>query len=230
MRAADGGTLFLDEITEMLPETQAKLLRVLQERRVRPVGSTQEIPVDVRFIASTNRDPAEAVAEARLREDLYYRLKVHTLTLPPLRDRMEDVPMLVDHFIDLFNVRYPREVKGVDEAALQAMMGYEWPGNIRELMNAIEVAFAYGRGDRITLGDLPAEISGVQPEVARARAESVLDTMAELPTFEESERLLIERALDATHGNKVRAAKMLGISRKQLYAKIRKYAIAAAED
>jgi DNA-binding NtrC family response regulator len=110
------------------------------------------------------------------------------------------------------------------------MMAYQWPGNIRELMNAIEVAFAYGRGDRITLGDLPAEISGVQPEAARARAESVLDAMTDLPTFEESERLLIERALDATHGNKVRAAKMLGISRKQLYAKIRKYAIAVAED
>jgi len=230
VRAADAGTLFLDEITEMLPETQAKLLRVLQEWRVRPVGSTQEIPVDVRFIASTNRDPAESVAAGRLREDLYYRLKVHTLTLPPLRDRVEDVPPLVEHFVDLFNARYPREVLGVDDAAMQAMLGHTWPGNVRELMNAIEVAFAYGRGERITLQDLPAEISGVQPALAQARAEQVLDALAPLPTFEESERLLLERALDATHGNKVRAAKMLGISRKQLYAKIKKYAIPVSQD
>jgi DNA-binding NtrC family response regulator len=225
VRAADGGTLFLDEITEMLPETQAKLLRVLQERRVRPVGSTQETDVDVRFIASTNRDPAQAVAEGKLREDLYYRLKVHTLTLPPLRDRMEDVPLLLDHYVDLFNARYPREVKGVEEPALRAMMAYSWPGNVRELMNAIEVAFAYGRSEKISLEDLPSEITGVKPEADARRVESILDAIGDLPTFEESERLLLVRALGVTQGNKVRAAKMLGISRKQLYAKIRKYAI-----
>jgi transcriptional regulator with PAS, ATPase and Fis domain len=230
VRAADGGTLFLDEITEMLPETQAKLLRVLQERRVRPVGATQEHEVDVRFIASTNRDAAESVAEGRFRDDLYYRLKVHTLTLPPLRERMEDVPLLVEHFVDLFNERYPREVKGVDETAMRSLLAYGWPGNIRELMNAIEVAFAYGRGERIALEDLPAEISGVKPEADARRAESVLEALGDLPTFEESERMLLVRALGVTQGNKVRAAKMLGISRKQLYAKIKKYAIAAGEE
>ena len=230
VRASDGGTLFLDEITEMAPETQAKLLRVLQERRVRPVGATHEVPVDVRFIASTNRDPAEEVAQGRFREDLYYRLKVHTLALPPLRDRLDDVPMLTEHFIDLFNERYPREVKGVEESALQAMMDYHWPGNIRELMNAIEVAFAYGRTEKIALQDLPAEVSGVRPEVARVRAESILGEASDLPTFEESERILLERALSVMQGNKVRAAKVLGISRKQLYAKIRKYAISANAD
>jgi transcriptional regulator with PAS, ATPase and Fis domain len=230
VRAADGGTLFLDEITEMLPETQAKLLRALQERRVRPVGSTTEHEVDVRFIASTNRDPAEAVAEGRLRDDLYYRLKVHTLTLPPLRDRLEDVPLLVQHFVDLFNERYPRHVKGIEEPALGAMMSYSWPGNVRELMNAIEVAFAYGRSEKIALEDLPSEISGVKPELDHRRTESALEALGDLPTFEESERLLLVRALGVTHGNKVRAAKMLGISRKQLYAKIRKYAITATEE
>jgi transcriptional regulator with PAS, ATPase and Fis domain len=230
VRAADGGTLFLDEITEMLPETQAKLLRVLQERLVRPVGATAESEVDVRFIASTNRDPAAAVADGKFREDLYYRLKVHTLTLPPLRDRLDDVPSLVAHFVGLFNERYPREVNGVDAPAMAALQAFAWPGNVRELMNAIEVAFAYGRGERISLEDLPSEISGVKPESDGRRAEAVLESLGDLPTFEESERLLLVRALGVTNGNKVRAAKMLGISRKQLYAKIAKYAIPAGQD
>ncbi|UCE03671.1 MAG: sigma-54-dependent Fis family transcriptional regulator [Candidatus Latescibacterota bacterium] len=232
VRAAEGGTLFLDEITEMPSETQAKLLRALQERTVRPVGSTSEIPVDVRFIASTNRPVREAVAEGRMREDLYYRLKVHTLELPPLRERPEDVALFVEHFIQLFNQRYPREVKGVEEAALQALTRYDWPGTVRELMNAIEVAFAYGRTDHIRLEDLPSEISGrkelVQPGVDNGG--SVFDALSPIPTFEESERILLERALDATNGNKLRAAKMLGISRKQLYAKIKKYSIELAEE
>jgi transcriptional regulator with PAS, ATPase and Fis domain len=226
VRAADRGTLFLDEITEMLPATQAKLLRVLQERCVRPVGSTQEMAVDVRFIASTNRDPAVSVAEGSLREDLYYRLKVHTLALPPLRERIEDVPMLVEHFIDMFNMRYPRVVQGVDEAVKQALLAYRWPGNVRELMNAIEVAFAYGDNEHIRTEDLPPEIGGRGgQEAATAAADATVLSPAGLQTFEQSERLLLERALSSTSGNKVRAAKLLGISRKQLYAKIRKYAI-----
>jgi len=231
VRAASGGTLFLDEITEMLPDTQAKLLRVLQERLVRPVGSTQEVAVDVRFIASTNRDPADSVAAGRLREDLYYRLKVHTLALPPLRERVDDVAMLVEHFIGLFNVRYPREVQGIEDAALEILRNYPWPGNVRELMNAVEVAFAYGDTARIRDEDLPIEIRAAAP----ARKPSAAVDAAAVPpsapagdlptTFEQSERLLLERALSNTGGNKLQAAKMLGISRKQLYAKIRKYAI-----
>jgi transcriptional regulator with PAS, ATPase and Fis domain len=236
VRAASGGTLFLDEITEMLPDTQAKLLRVLQERRVRPVGSVHEVEVDVRFIASTNRDPAQSVAAGRLREDLYYRLKVHTLTLPPLRERLDDVPMLVEHFVDLFNVRYPREVRGVDAAAMQVLTSHAWPGNVRELMNAIEVAFAYGDHDEIRCEDLPAEIrveASVRPHGDGGQAPGIAPVAPhvagndELMTFEESERALLQRALSNTGGNKLRAAKMLGISRKQLYAKIRKYAIPA---
>jgi len=230
VRAAHGGTLFLDEITEMLPETQAKLLRVLQERLVRPVGATQEHEVDVRFIASTNRDPAVAVAAGSLREDLYYRLKVHTLTLPPLRDRMDDVPLLVDHFLDLYNERYPRVLKGIEAPALQALLAFGWPGNVRELMNTIEVAFAYGRGERIALEDLPVEISGLRPVPEARRLEPVIEGLGDVPTFEESERQLLIRALGATEGNKVRAAKMLGISRKQLYAKLKKFAIPAGTD
>ena len=235
VRAAEGGTLFLDEITEMLPDTQAKLLRVLQERRVRPVGATQEVAVDVRFIASTNRPPLESVNSGRLRDDLYYRLKVHTLALPPLRERIEDVPMLVQHFLDLFNARYPRDVRAVDAAAMQRLVEHSWPGNVRELMNAIEVAFAYGTGSHIGADDLPAELAAASVSVAgtgngsaAAKADkNRFPASSGVATFEQSERLLLERALAQTAGNKLRAAKMLGISRKQLYAKIRKYAIAA---
>ncbi len=224
VRAADRGTLLLDEITEMPSETQAKLLRVLQERLVRPVGATNESPVEVRFIASTNRNVDEAVAEGRLREDLYYRLKVHTLTVPPLRERRDDVPLLVEHFVELFNQRYARDVQGVEPEALQALAAYDWPGNVRELMNALEVAFAYGRTERIQVDDLPSEVSGKQTPRPQD-TEAVFDALAPIPTFEESERILLERALDSTRGNKLRAAKMLGISRKQLYAKIKKYNI-----
>jgi transcriptional regulator with PAS, ATPase and Fis domain len=228
VRAADRGTLLLDEITEMPTETQAKLLRVLQERLVRPVGATSEIPVEVRFIASTNRVIAETINQGRLREDLYYRLKVHTLTVPPLREHREDIPLLVEHFVALFNQRYARDVQGVEPDALQALAGFDWPGNVRELMNALEVAFAYGRTESIRLEDLPSEVSGrqtVQPQ----NSSSVFDALVPIPTFEESERILLERALDTTNGNKLRAAKMLGISRKQLYAKIKKYAIDAGD-
>jgi transcriptional regulator with PAS, ATPase and Fis domain len=229
VRAAHGGTLFLDEITEMLPETQAKLLRVFQQRLVRQVGATQEHEIDVRFIASTNRDPAQAVAAGSLRDDLYYRLKVHTLTLPPLRDRMDDVPLLVEHFLALYNERYPREVKGVEARAMQALMAYHWPGNVRELMNTIEVAFAYGRGDKLALEDLPIEISGLPAKHESHRPEPSLESPGDVPTFEESERLLLTRALAATDGNKVHAARLLGISRKQLYAKIKKFALSTGE-
>jgi len=227
VRAAEHGTLLLDEITEMPLETQAKLLRALQERVVRPVGATTEVAVDLRFVASTNRPVREVIAAGKLREDLYYRLKVHTIELPPLRERLADLPLLVEHFIALFNRRYPRALRGIEEEALQALRAYSWPGNVRELMNAIEVAFAYGRTDTIRLEDLPAEISGKQAAVAASG--DVFDALTPIPTFEESEKLLLERALDATHGNKLRAAKMLGISRKQLYAKIKKYGIELAE-
>ena len=229
VRAAEGGTLLLDEITEMPLEVQAKLLRALQERVVRPVGSTTEVAVDVRFIASTNRPVRDAIADGKLREDLFYRLKVHTIELPPLRERLADLPLLVQHFIELFNRRYPRAVRGIEDDAMQALRGYDWPGNIRELMNTIEVAFAYGRTDSIRTEDLPAEIGGRQPALPQPSGD-LIEALSPIPTFEESERLLLERALDATNGNKLRAAKMLGISRKQLYAKIKKYAIELVEE
>ena len=221
-RAADGGTLFLDEVTEMSAETQTKLLRAIQERSVRPVGATREIPVDVRLIASTNRDPEQAVEAGQLRRDLYYRLQAGVINVPPLRDRLEDVPLLADHFIAIFNqrLRRPTPVIGVDPAALNAMMHYTWPGNVRELSNAIESAFTFGHSAYIELADLPRAIAGkFLPEAQDPPQRS------ETYTFEQVERDLIKRALDATEGNKVRAAKLLKISRKKLYAKISKYAL-----
>jgi two-component system response regulator AtoC len=221
-RAAEGGTLYLDEITEMSAETQTKLLRAIQERTVRPVGSTKEVPVDVRLVASTNRDPEEAVREGRLRLDLYYRLQVNLLRVPPLRERREDMPLLVEHFIALLNEKLRRTVAvvGIEPDALEALERYDWPGNVRELGNALESAFTFGREAMIQRTDLPAPL--VRLETTGRRAAAPLSD-AKLPTFAEVERDLIQRALQTTRGNKVKAADLLRISRKRLYAKIHKY-------
>ncbi len=224
-RAAEGGTLFLDEITEMSPDTQSKLLRAIQERRVRPIGATQEDPVNVRVIASTNRDPKEAIREHQLRQDLYYRLQSSVLTIPPLHERADDLPLLVQHFIDLFNERQvrPAPVAGIEDEALEAICAYQWPGNVRELSNALESAFIFGRDQTIQLRDLPAEIGGARTGRRMAAEKRV----ATLGTFAEAEREIIERALQMTKGNKLRAAQMLKISRKRLYAKIDKYGLSS---
>ena len=164
-RAAEGGTLFLDEITEMGPDTQTKLLRALQERTVRPVGATREVPVNVHLIASSNREPDAAMRSAQLREDLYYRLEVNSIRVPPLRDRLEDIPLLVEHFTALFNEKLGRAqpIAGIEPEALAALQRHTWPGNVRELANAIESAFTFGHSPTIRLEDLP---------VATARSEA----------------------------------------------------------
>ena len=225
-RAAEGGTLFLDEITEMDAATQSKLLRALQERAIRPVGSTQEQPVDVRVIASTNRDPKEAVADGHLRSDLYYRLQASVLNIPALREHREDIPMLVDHFIALFGERVGRNVAGIDQSALEAMMQYSWPGNVRELANAIEGAFTFGKAPLIGLDDLPAPAFAASLQ----RRPPVMDfsgaANGHVPSFADAERDLVAGALRKTNGNKVAAAQLLGVSRKKLYAKIAKYSLA----
>jgi transcriptional regulator with PAS, ATPase and Fis domain len=220
-RAAEGGTLYLDEITEMSAETQTKLLRAIQERAVRPVGSTKEVAVDVRLIASTNRDPEEAVREGRLRLDLYYRLQVNVLRVPPLRERLEDLPLLVEHFIAVLNEKLRRGVPvvGIEPDALQALERYDWPGNVRELANALESACTFGRGAMIQRTDLPAPLASQETSSRRPAPPSEV----RLPTFAEVERDLIRRALQTTRGNKVKAADLLRISRKRLYAKIHKY-------
>jgi two-component system, NtrC family, response regulator AtoC len=227
-RAAEGGTVLLDEITEMSAETQSKLLRAIQERAIRPIGSTREQPIDVRVIASTNRDPETAVAEGYLREDLYYRLQACLLTLPPLRERREDIPLLVRHFIDIFNEDMRRTFEGIEQQALDAMLKYRWPGNVRELCNTLEGAFTFGDGPLIKFADLPSAVVNSGPQ----RKLTIWDCSARrgetpLLTFAEAECDLVARALQSVGGNKVHAARLLRISRKKLYAKITKYGLAA---
>jgi DNA-binding NtrC family response regulator len=220
-RAARGGTILLDEITEMGPYLQAKLLRVLQERTVRPVGSVNEEPVDVRIIASTNRDPDAALRSRLLRPDLYYRLSVSTIVLPPLRKRLGDVMPLVEYQLRALNERYGSGTasgRGITSDAMQLLQGQEWPGNVRELFNVVENAFTMCQSDNIGVDDLTLAVT--KPDAA------VVDDVPTVPpTFEQSERTLIERALAFTGGNKLRAARQLGISRKKLYAKLARYGL-----
>ncbi len=217
-RAADRGTLFLDEITEMSLSAQARLLRAIQERKIRPVGSLKEFSVDVRIVASTNRDPHEATINGLLRHDLYYRLNVAPLHVPPLRERRDDIEPLMWHFIRKLNDRLARTVPIVDVSSQtkQVMQSYAWPGNVRELANAIESALTFSRSDTIQLDDLPETIL---PRVNDAR------TPAELVTIAEAERELARRALDATDGNISAAARLLGITRKKLYARMVRYGL-----
>jgi DNA-binding NtrC family response regulator len=226
-RAADGGTLFLDEVTEMAPETQSKLLRAVQERTVRPVGSTREVSVDVRLVASTNRDPEDAVRSGSLRQDLYYRLQASVLRVPPLRERVEDIPLLVEHFIAFFNEKLQPEVvvTGIERDSLEAMQRHFWPGNVRELSNAMESAFTFSHSAVIGLDEMPAAVVANRPEQSlRGTAEKAARVLP-IGSFAEAECQIIARALRTTDGNKVKAAALLRISRKKLYAKIEKYGI-----
>jgi DNA-binding NtrC family response regulator len=212
---AHRGTLFLDEIAEMVPATQVKLLRVLQERTFRRLGGRQEQTVDVRVIAATNRDPSEAVRDGRLREDLYYRLNVFTIELPPLRERKEDVALLVQAFLNEFNARNGKAVKGVDQDAMRLLENYGWPGNIRELRNVIERATILAGGDLIEPVHLP-------PTLTHAKKDDPAATVLLTPgmTVDEAETRLIRLTLEHTRENKTRAAEILGISLKTLHNKL----------
>jgi DNA-binding NtrC family response regulator len=211
---AHRGTLFLDEIAEMQPATQVKLLRVLQERTFRRLGGRQEQSVDVRVIAATNRDPAEAVREGKLREDLFYRLNVFTVELPPLRARREDIPLLAQAFLHEFNQRNGKAVRAVDQDAMYLLEHYPWPGNIRELRNVIERATILAEGDFIELKHLPPTV------VARSEESLPTVTLAPGTTVDEAERRLILLTLEHTRNNKTRAAEILGISLKTLHNKL----------
>ena len=214
---ADRGTLFLDEIGEMTPSTQVKLLRVLQERRFRRLGGRNEQSVDVRVIAATNIDPADAVARGKLREDLFYRLNVFALALPPLRDRKDDLPLLIQAFVTEFNARNQKSIAGVDHQTMRILEQYNWPGNVRELRNVIERGTILAPGPLIEPRHLP-------PTLLNEPLPQQQSQMALAPgtTVEEAERRLILMTLEHTRDNKTRAAEILGISLKTLHNKLNK--------
>jgi DNA-binding NtrC family response regulator len=216
---AHGGTLFLDEVQALRPDLQAKLLRALQERAIRRVGGRENIEVDVRVIAATNQNIAEAVKRGEFREDLYYRLNVVSLFLPDLRERREDIPLLIDHFLKRYAEENHQEPRHFSNEAMRLMMSYDWPGNVRELQNAVEHALAIGLGSPLTIADLPMHISGM---VSKSGAP---EPVGEGRTLDEVERRHILRILEETGGNHLRAAEILGIHRRTLYRKLEKYKI-----
>ena len=218
-QAADGGTLFLDEIGDMSPLLQLKLLRVLQEGEIRRVGDERGIRVNVRLITATNRDMKNLMTSGEMREDFYYRIRVFEITLPPLRERREDIPLLVNHFIAEAAQVYHRPVHDIAKDAMQHLIQYAWPGNVRELKNAIEHAFVTVGGDCLTVLDLPPEIR--QPEKHNA----FLQQTTTLNPQEETERTHILETLENMKGSRTEAAKKLGMSRVTLWKKIRKYGL-----
>jgi DNA-binding NtrC family response regulator len=219
-RAAQGGTLFLDEVSEIPVALQAKFLRAVQEREVTPLGSSLPVPVDVRLIAATNRDLPAEVRVGHFRQDLFYRLNVVHIELPPLRTRPADVPQLIDHFLERFSRQYQVATKRIAPEALERLIAYAWPGNIRELQNSIERAFALSHADTITVDDLPATVTGWE------RPDEVHLDLSEVPRLEDAERQVIAAALRKSAGNKNEAARLLGIDRQRLYRKIEKYHLA----
>jgi DNA-binding NtrC family response regulator len=220
---ADGGTVFLDEIGDISPALQAKLLRVLEEKVFRRVGGTRDLRVAVRIIAATNKDLAAEVEAGRFRRDLYFRLKVIPIEIPPLRARAEDLVPLAEAFIQRFNAEFHKSVQGLERAAVERMLGYPWPGNVRELRNAIERAVLLSERPWISSADLPAELHS---KVARQVA-TPLDAGFRLPeqglSMDELERDLLRQALERTHGNRTQAARLLGMNRDRIRYRIQKF-------
>jgi two-component system, NtrC family, response regulator HydG len=224
---ADGGTLLLDEVGELAPGAQAKLLRVLQEGEVRPVGEERSRRVDVRVVAATHRDLRQEVAAGRFREDLFYRLNVVTLRVPALRERPEDVPVLARHFLRRFAERFGVREPPASPALLAALAGHGWPGNVRELEHAVESLVALSPDGELDLALLPFAARGAG---ASAEAAAELPALGLRPRMEAYERGMIVDALRAAHGNRSEAARKLGISRVTLHDKLRKYGLARAEE
>ncbi len=218
LEAAADGTFFLDEIADMPADLQSKLLRALQEREIKPVGSVERVPIHVRVMAATNRDLESAIRAGTFRQDLYFRLNVVSIKLPPLRERKSDIPLLVNFFMEKFS-EPDRPVRGISEDAMRRLMAYEWPGNVRELENAIARAMALGSGPILHVGDLPSNLQYGSPAGSLERAPSG----DELLPLEELERRAIFRALRETSGDKLAAARLLGIGKTTLYRKLKQY-------
>jgi DNA-binding NtrC family response regulator len=221
MAQAKGGTLFLDEIGDMPLALQPKLLRVLQERTIRPLGATGEVPIDIRLLTATNRDLETAVEEQRFREDLYFRVNVIAIALPPLRARGGDILTLAQHFVRMFAGRNEKNVTGISPAAASSLCAYAWPGNIRELQNCIERAVTLTRYEEIGVDDLPDRVRSYKSSHVLVAAEDP----SELVPMEEVERRYILRVLEAMGGNKTAAARTLGVERKTLYRKLEHFGI-----
>jgi len=217
---ADGGTVYLDEIGDMKPDLQAKLLRLIEEKSFRRVGGLRDFRVDVRIIAATNRDLGRALEEGEFRKDLYYRLKVFPLRLPPLREHPEDILPLTSHFIARFNGEMGREVREIHPEAQACLTEYAWPGNVRELRNVLERALILASGPVLHVEHLPPEVGARVPPPEKA---APMALPAEGVSLEEVERDLVRQALDATGGNQVRAARLLGISRDALRTRMKKF-------
>jgi two-component system response regulator AtoC len=219
---ASGGTLFLDEVGELTLPLQVKLLRVLQEGVVRPLGGGKDLTVDCRVIAASVRDLAKEVAEGRFREDLFYRLNVLQIVVPPLRDRIDDVSLLIDHFIARNNARLGTHIRGIDPRAKKILLGHSWPGNVRELENLIERAVVLSEGDVLMPEDIPERIHAPEDAVAQVLASGEVSIKRATRVIEEA---LIKRALEKTRGNRTAAARLLEISHRALLYKIKEYGL-----
>jgi DNA-binding NtrC family response regulator len=219
LEAAEGGSLLLDEIGEMPAYLQTKLLRVLQDREYRPIGSDRVVRVDFRLICATNVDIDAALREGKLREDLYFRINTIALRVPPLRERVEDLPLLCEHFLAKYRRRHGRQVKGIVPAAYHLLIKHRWPGNVRELENAIERGVLVAKGAEVTVADLPEQVRAETPPAPAEFALPPGRTLAEI------ERMAIVQTLERTHWNKQEAAHTLGLYRPTLYSKLRKHGI-----
>lgn len=216
---AHGGTIFLDEVGDMSPSLQVKLLRVLQEKEYEPLGSTSPRKTDVRIIAATNKDLSQLVNEGKFRDDLFYRLNVVKIELPSLSQRKEDIPLLIDHFIQKFNIKMGKQITGITENALRILLSYDYPGNVRELENIIEHAFVLCKGNRIDLDCLPKELTRHKVEIETSLPQKGKNLLRK------AEAEVITRILEKYHGNRAKAAKELNIDRTTLWRKMRKYGL-----
>ena len=216
---AEGGTVFLDEVGELPVDLQAKLLRAIQEKEIRPVGSTKRIAINVRILAATNRDLEQSVAQGSFRRDLYFRLNVLSLRIPPLRERRQDIPLLVAHFLERIT-RSTGQEHTLSDDALKAMLAFDWPGNVRELENSLERACALNTGPLIHLTDLPGSISG-----ARSQAAAVNEGSAKILPMADLEKQTILNTIAQLNGDKLLAARLLGIGKTTLYRKLKEYAV-----